>query len=691
MKKLILITLISCLFSNFVWSQEPASVQVVARSLPNKVMLRWAVDQPLEWKKANEYGFLVERALISRNDEAVIPIVKKSLNTIGAIKPKPLEEWAVLANQDQNVAILAQALFGDSFETIGPSAGALGSIVAVNDELEQRFTFGLLAAEQSYPAALLAGWAIEDNTIIAGEEYVYSVTVALPDSTGISIKKGSKVAGSKYYEELPKPIGLTGIFGDRNVMLSWNFNLLSNYYTRYFIERSTDGKEFSPVNGIPLFNATESQGQEKMSMFYTDSIPNNTNYYYRVKGKTAFGETSPPTEAISGTATKKLGFDPRIYRKKIPADDKAILFWEFKEEGNELISKFQLKRSNTNDGPYEIVIDNIPTTTRQIEYNKLKRINYFVITAVGKNGVNSDSYPTIVQPVDSIPPAPPMNLVGVMDTTGLVNIQWDKNVEPDIMGYRIFRSNNPDIEFSEVTTQSFQQEKFTDTVVSANLNKKIYYKIQAEDQRYNRSSFSKMLVIDKPDMMTPSPPVFKKYMVTEEGIRLNWIPSSSTDVASHTLYRKNGSESQTDWEEITTVSTNQDTTYLDSNELIRDVYSYTLIAKDSTGLESTPTQPLSIAWKGQMPKEKDLKFSGTVNRELRFINLTWRIKNYTISEYRLFKGSSENGLKLYKTFDGTSKFYNDVALEINSNYIYGLQLIMADGQSTAIKKINLKY
>ena len=690
MKKLIYITLLICFYSSLMCSQESASVQVVARSLPNKVMLRWAVDQPLEWKKANEYGFEVERALISRNDQAVLPIEKKYLNT-AVIKPRPLEEWATLANQDQNVAILAQALFGSTFETTAPAAGVLGSIVAVNDELEQRFTFGLLAAEQSYQGALLAGWAIEDNSVLAGEEYVYTVKVATPDSTGMKIKKGTVYAGPGLYEELPKPIGLAGVFGDKNVMLSWNFNLLSNYYNRYFVERSTDGKTYVPLNGVPLFNATKNVGQEKMSLFYSDSIPNNTDYYYRVNGKTAFGETSPPSEPLMGKATESLKFDPRIYKKKIPADDKVILFWEFDEKGNDLISKFQLKRSNTNEGPYEVVIDDIPISSRQIEFNSLKRINYFVISAIGQNGVNAESYPSMVQPVDSIPPAPPKNLVGKMDTTGLITIQWDKNIEPDLQGYRIFKSNNPNVEFSEVTAETFLMQKYTDTITSVNLNKKIYYKIQAEDQRYNRSLFSKILVIDKPDIIAPSPPVFKKYVVTEEGIRLNWIPSSSTDVAAHMLYRKNGNESETNWEEIAVLTSIKDTTFLDSDELIRGLYNYTMIAKDSASLESSPSRPISIKWKGQIPNEKELKFSGTVNRELRFINLTWRIKDFNISEYRLFKGSNEDGLKLYKTFDGNSKFYNDVALEINSNYIYGLQLIMSDGQTTAIKKIALKY
>ena len=136
-------------------AQETASVQVIARSLPDKVMLRWAVDQPLAWKKANEIGFLIERSTISRNGEAVIPI-ERQLMVTDPLKPKPLNEWEALATQDQNAAVIAQALFGDSFETEVPGS-QMGAVYAINDEMEQRFTFALIAAEQNFEAAKMAG------------------------------------------------------------------------------------------------------------------------------------------------------------------------------------------------------------------------------------------------------------------------------------------------------------------------------------------------------------------------------------------------------------------------------------------------------------------------------------------------------------------------------------------------------
>tara|TARA_R110000737_G_scaffold420_1_gene1482 strand:- start:1948 stop:3909 length:1962 start_codon:yes stop_codon:yes gene_type:complete len=653
------------------------------------VLLRWAVDQPLAWKTANEVGFWIERATISRNGEAVVPIERKQLVS-QPLKPKPLEDWEELANQDQSVAILAQALYGDSFEVSTPG-NQMGQVFAINDELEQRFTFALVAAEQNYEASKLAGWAIEDETVMAGEKYVYSVSVATPGQSISNIKNGTVYASPDLFEALPKPIGLTGIFSDKKVGLSWNFNLLQHVYTNYQVERSKDNISFEKLNGVPLFSAQQPKDATEISLFYTDSIPNNTNFYYRVKGKTAFGETGPNSEVIQGMAEADLGFVPRIYQKQLPTDNKVILHWEFKEEGNKLIDKFELRKANTNKGPFSTVIDNIPIAARKITYEGLDRVNYFIIAAIGKNGVESESYASLVQPVDSIPPSPPSGLEGVVDTIGIVKLSWANNLEEDLGGYRIYRSYNPNNEFSEVTRATLIKTSYADTIAAANLNREIYYKILAEDQRYNRSQFSNVLTIEKPDNIPPSSPILNNYEVTTDGIILLWIPSSSVDVASHKVYRKKGSAQEALWEKLHESSSSNDSTFIDSTVEEPSVYSYTVVATDSTGLESLPSKPINIMWNGRNIKEEDIRFSGTVNRQLRFINLTWNVKDFNVLEYRLYKGKNDRNLRLYKTLNGTTRGYNDVDLEINSDYTYGLQIILHTGRTTLIKKFNIKY
>ncbi|HCO85823.1 MAG TPA: hypothetical protein DIT95_20165, partial [Arenibacter sp.] len=420
-----------------------------------------------------------------------------------------------------------------------------------------------------------------------------------PGQSISNIKNGTVYASPDLFEALPKPIGLTGFFSDKKVGLSWNFNLLQHVYTNYQVERSKDNVSFEKLNGVPLFSAQKPKGATEISLFYTDSIPNNTNFYYRVKGKTAFGETGPNSEVIQGMAEADLGFVPRIYQKQLPTDNKVILHWEFKEEGNKLIDKFELRKANTNEGPFSTVIDNISIAARKITYEGLDRVNYFVIAAIGKNGVESESYASLVQPVDSIPPSPPSGLEGVVDTIGIVKLSWANNLEEDLGGYRIYRSYNPNNEFSEVTRATLIKTSYVDTIAAANLNREIYYKILAEDQRYNRSQFSNVLTIEKPDNIPPSSPILNNYEVTTDGIILLWIPSSSVDVASHKVYRKKGSAQEALWEKLHESSSSNDSTFIDSTVEEPSVYSYTVVARDSTGLESLPSKPINIMWNGR--------------------------------------------------------------------------------------------
>ncbi len=680
---------LSILLTSSLWAQDTPSVKVIARSLPNKIQLRWAVDQPLAWKNANEVGFWIERATISRNGEAVVPIVRKQL-VAQPIKPKPLEEWEALVLQDQNVAILAQALYGDTFD-VSPPGNQLGAVYAINDELEQRFTIALVAAEQNYEASKLAGWAIEDPTVVTGEKYVYSVSVANPQQSNITINHGTVYASPDMYEALPKPIGLTGIFSDKKVILSWNFNLLQHIYSNYRVERSRDNISFKPLTGVPIFSAQQPKNTSEISMFYMDSIPNNVNFYYRVIGKTAFGESGPSSEIVQGKAEETLGFIPRIYQKELPTDNKVILYWEFDDDGNRLIDKFELRKANTNKGPFWTVIDNIPITARKITYEGLDRVNYFTIVAIGKNKVESESYASLVQPVDSLPPSAPIGLNGTIDTTGVVKLSWLRNPEEDLEGYRIYRSTNPKAEFSEVTKTTFKQENYIDTVAITNLNKKIYYKILAEDQRFNRSNFSEVLMMDKPDIIPPTSPILTNYEITTNGIKIFWIPSSSPDVNSHTVYRKTGGEQDIRWKKLFESKSLQESTFNDTTLQEPSLVSYTVVARDSVGLESLPAKPIKVPWNGRTVKEGDIKFSGTVNRELRFISLTWKVTDFDVVEFHLYKGVEGKNLKLYKTLEGTAKGYNDVDLQVNTDYTYGLQLVLKGGQTSFISKINLTY
>src|SRR5690606_27730830 len=245
---------------------DTATVQLKARVQQDKILLRWAVDTPLEWQKANHYGFYLDKYVFKRNGVRVDPIERVNPTPI-FIKADALENWKEIVQKDDYAAIIAQALYGERFEVEGTNQGAIAQIVNTAREIEQRFSFGLYAADMSFEAAVKAGWGYVDNTVLPNEEYIYQVKTAIPNDVA-TVESASVLASVDAYEELPKPMGLHGVWGDKNVMLTWEYALFKTVYTSYNVERSKDGKNFKVLSPTPIVNLNDKPNAPAKRMYY---------------------------------------------------------------------------------------------------------------------------------------------------------------------------------------------------------------------------------------------------------------------------------------------------------------------------------------------------------------------------------------------------------------------------------------
>ncbi len=71
-----------------------------------------------------------------------------------------------------------------------------------------------------------------------------------------------------------------------------------------------------------------------------------------------------------------------------------------------------------------------------------------------------------------------------------VTLNWTANLEPDLAGYNLYRSTDPEAPF-ELTARNVQETTYTDS--AANQSIPYYYKIAAVDQSLNRSEYSKVI------------------------------------------------------------------------------------------------------------------------------------------------------------------------------------------------------
>lgn len=663
-------------------SETKPEIQVIARVQKDRILIRWAVTNAIAWKKLNNYGYSLERYTVTRDNKTLPSPEKIVLAKI--IKPESIETWEKLIDNNDNAAIVAQAIFGEDFTVTGTDK--LESIINLSEETEQRFTFALFTVEKDFEIAKKAGLGFEDKTAKANEKYVYRVSSNIPEEE-MSIPYGGVFVGLKEYQPLPKPMDFTAHFTDNSTMLSWNFKILSQTYANYYVERSIDKKTFERITDKP-YTSLNQQNTSNQQIFYVDSIANNKPYSYRIQGISSFGEVGPYSEIITGKGKPLLKFVPHLTVKEFKDDTTVTLSWEFPEEGNQEISGFELNRSDYDSEKYTTVLKNIPPKNRSVTYNKLSSTNYFTITAVGKQGNNRTSFPMLVQPVDSIPPSKPIELKGVIDSLGVVKISWAPNKEKDLMGYRIYRGNTAEEEFSQLTVSPSEPNTYEDKVIIKSLNSKVYYRVIAVDHHYNMSPFSETLIIKKPDVIPPTSPVFTKYEIKDGAVFLEWVNSQSEDVASHQLYRKENEQEK--WELILNDVTKLES-FQDKKTNEGATYRYAIFAKDESGLVSNPTPEIALFIPKYTVKPAVKGFYAQANPTTKSIDLSWDYKESDVDSFEIYKATNQEPLQLIQILKAESRKLSDPTLTINTTYKYGIRAQFKDGRMSKMDFYTVKF
>ena len=85
--------LLFLLFVSLSYSQaKRATVMVNARAQKEKILLRWAINSPIEWQKANKKGFVITRTTLFRYGN-ILSKPEKTLLTTKPLIPEPLDSW----------------------------------------------------------------------------------------------------------------------------------------------------------------------------------------------------------------------------------------------------------------------------------------------------------------------------------------------------------------------------------------------------------------------------------------------------------------------------------------------------------------------------------------------------------------------------------------------------------------------
>jgi len=204
-------------------------------------------------------------------------------------------------------------------------------------------------------------------------------------------------------------------------------------------------------------------------------------------------------------------------------------------------------------------------------YYQIEALDYF-----GRSLQLSKSFKA--RPTDQTPPPSPEFLKAEV-TKLTVFLTWENKYAPDIKGYRVYRSLNPDTNFTRVhkgllniNTQSFEDK------VPAPGN--YYYHVAAVDSSGNEgesyNTMAKVMDIYPPDKPTGL------YTVADTGvIKLHWQPNTEKDLLGYKVYRTVRKDDEDHYVLITGEAI-PDTTYTDSlPKSAKNKFLYRVVAIDS--------------------------------------------------------------------------------------------------------------
>nr|WP_320120379.1 hypothetical protein [uncultured Marinifilum sp.] len=696
MKHLVTIFLLSLCVS-FVYSQDKETevkrgVALLASPKKDKVLLRWAPNHHILWKKANILGYTLERFVLYRNGKQLAQPEYKLLQE--GIKAKN-EAWWENAMQDSTVmdydwlCVAAQALYGEEFELVDPKESPMMQMIHKTREQENRYSFAMFAADQSARVSKAMGLNYVDTDIKENEMYLYRV---YPTNLNAKIDTGYVYTGVADYQPLQKPLGLHTKVDGKRAMVIWNQFLLSTVYNAYMVERSDDdGKTFHAINKSPIVLTYGDDGDIPMDMMKTDSLPELLKeYQYRIYGLTAFGEKGPYSEPVKVMGKPQYRIAYADLDQQINKNGEAEIYWELDSDGGQYVKNTEVLRANTPNGNFKSVSGILNKSVRSFIDREPLSTNYYKIKTTGVNDDSFYSVPLLVQLQDSIPPAPPVNLKGRIDSTGLVHLSWSAGKEKDINGYRVFRSNFMVDEFSQITKVHTQDTFFVDSIDLYNLTPKIYYKVAAIDQRFNQSELSEALQLQKPDTIPPVPPIFSDYEIMDDGIKLSWVHSFSVDTKFEKLLRKSKGSVLCDTIANFSIADSIQT-YIDESAKKGVAYLYCIIAEDAAKNQSSAEKWLQaeIADDGFRPELKEVKVEA--NTYEGHILLQWKAANKQIAQVNIYKAVEGEKLKFYCLVQNKTQF-EDTQVLLNTHYQYRLQAIYKDGGKSPFTEVyNVHY
>ena len=164
-------------------------------------------------------------------------------------------------------------------------------------------------------------------------------------------------------------------------------------------------------------------------------------------------------------------------------------------------AKIDLRKATWKAPLIQIATTTIPEY-HDVGFDYGKTYAYAVRSVVQVQGMaleSSDSAPVVLTPSDTFPPAPPRDLVaavlpGATGDAKVVDLSWSINLETDLAGYRVYRSEQEGTKGELLTKELLPTPAYRDT--SVHNGQKYWYSVTAVDKAGNESAPSPPMAVE---------------------------------------------------------------------------------------------------------------------------------------------------------------------------------------------------
>lgn len=579
------------LFSSALSAQTPDTLRILARATPvsgSEIWVRWTPADIATWRFGNTHGYRVVRYTAAKDGEPMGPAEYQGSEIVfDALYLLPENQWEAMADTSDLAGIAAGSIYGDSLDLLPTGGGTLLNVYNKSKELETRFGWSLFAADQDFNIAQAMGLGFADNAVQENWEYDYFVE-PYDLQGGEIVEKGFARAVAKTPEPLPQPENLRYTPADHGALIQWDPAI--SEFSSFDIQRYNDESDsFVKVNTSPVVYVSGSPATSLGQASFFDSLANNsTTYIYRVVGRNPFGQLSPPSDTLHVKGQNpRLDFTWHI-DTVMETEHHIDVIWVFPAALESKIAGFEVLRGDDSEGPFERIsgASLLGAGTRSFRDNNPHPSNYYLIRTSDLNDYVYATFTHLGQLVDLTPPEAPQWVQGVCDTSGLVHLNWAASTSPDVMGYRVFTSNVQTGDFQQATSRWVADTFFNDVINLKTLTEQVWYGVKAIDRHQNQSEMSAPAMVQRPDIVPPSPPIITNHTATGSGVVFHFEMNSSADVVKYVFERK--VPGTPTWEALTSFPASAPQyQYTDASGDKRRWYEYRLLAEDEAKLRSS--------------------------------------------------------------------------------------------------------